>query len=343
MSGSDDPATFKDARSPFSGTDNTKAFYTPSDFILRSCDGVDFHLHKDLLKLVSGCFDGMFSFPGGDADPCALMRDGKPIVVLPEPESVLQRLLSLAYPAQSPKLYLLQEDDLDGVIALHAAAHKYQFIHVQHLLEEMLGNSDLLDAHPHRLFAIARLCDLRDLAREAALSTLKYDVHPTKPEFPEMKVLTWDHAHKLLTFHRLCGARAKEIAEENMLSSRRINAGTRDADGNVVTTHWQFFVWWGAKDHGSECGPTSEDGSITGPAPWFSSLAARLAHQLYLIPSGSTAETEALSFTPAERAIIDECPGCSQRAERDLRIYTRELALEINNSHWNLMMIDELF
>ncbi|KAJ7277258.1 hypothetical protein C8J57DRAFT_1176729 [Mycena rebaudengoi] len=97
----------------------------PLDFILRSCNGVDFHVHKDMLKLVSGCFEGMFSLPGGDGNPCPLARDGKPVVAFPEPDSLLYRLLSFAYPAQSPEPYTLGESDLDGVVALHKAADKY--------------------------------------------------------------------------------------------------------------------------------------------------------------------------------------------------------------------------
>jgi hypothetical protein len=183
----DEPAAFKDAAPPFSGTtgpENAFPVSFPSDVILRSCNGVDFHFHKEILKLVSGCFEGMFSLPGSDDNPCPLARDGKPIVALPEPELVLYRPFSFAYPAQSSDPYTLGESDLDGVVALHEAAHKYQFIHVQRLLERMLENPALIDAHPHRLFAISRLCDIPQLARKAALSSLNGEV-----EFPEMKSL----------------------------------------------------------------------------------------------------------------------------------------------------------
>ncbi|KAJ7429315.1 hypothetical protein B0H11DRAFT_1768608 [Mycena galericulata] len=309
----------------------------PSDFILRSCDGVDFHLHKDMLKLVSGCFSGMFSLPGGDGNPCPSERDGKPVVALPEPESVLHRLLSLAYPPQFPELYTLGESDLDGVVALHEAAHKYQFIQVHRLLERMLENPALIDAHPHRLFAIARLRDVPELARKAALSTLKSEWRTAQVEFPEMKILTWDHAHKLQDFHRSCGITAKKIVERNVSSYKCMTAGTLDADGHVVTTYFQFFVWWGAKNHGSKCGPKcGTEGTITGPAPWLPGYIARLAEKLYLLPTGNTAAAEALTLTAAERAIIDGCPVCSERAERDLRIFTRKLASDIDNSNDNL-------
>ncbi|KAJ7845177.1 hypothetical protein B0H13DRAFT_1647597 [Mycena leptocephala] len=345
---SDEPARFKDASAPFSGatyTDNSTilGLGLPSDFILRSGDGVDFHLHKAFLRLVSGCFEGMFAFPGGDRDPSVLVRDGKPVVVLPEPESVLYKLLSLAYPAQSPELYTLTEADLDGAVALHEAAHKYQFIHVQRLFERMLQNSALLDAHPYRLYAIARLCDIRALATKATLSTLKSDGRPARLEFPELKLITWEDGNKLQALHRSCGAKAKKIVEETAsarLEDRGMTAGTRDAEGHVVTTNFQFFVWWAAKDHGSECGPKTQNGGpIIGPAPWFATYITRLAQQLYLVPSGSTAETEALTLAPVERAIIDKCPVCAKRAERDLWIFAHQLANRIDTVNHNVVVV----
>ncbi|KAJ6565316.1 hypothetical protein DFH09DRAFT_1363876 [Mycena vulgaris] len=323
---SDEHARFKDASAPFSGatyTDNSTilGLGSPSDFILRSSDGVDFHLHKAFLRLVSGCFEGMFTFPGGDGDSSELVRDGKPVVVLPEPESVLYKLLSLAYPAQSPELYTLTEADLDGVVALHEAAHKYQFIH----------NSALIDAHPYRLYAIAQLCGIRALVTKATLSTLKSDGRPARLEFPELKLITWEDGNELQALHCSCSKKAEKNVEETAstlrLEDRGMKAGTHDADGHVVTTHFQFFVWWAAKDHGSECGPkTQNGGQIIGPAPWFATYIPRLAHQLFLVPSGSTVETEAFTLAPAERVIIDKCPVCAKCAERDLRIFAHQLA-----------------
>ncbi|KAJ7907057.1 hypothetical protein B0H13DRAFT_2503901 [Mycena leptocephala] len=137
---SDKPTPIKDALAPFSGAADTLTDSHPPDFILRSSDGVDFHVHREILKFTSDCFDGIFSVASGDGDPTALLRDGKPILVLPEPESVLYRLLCLAYPVRSPEQYTLGVEDLDGLLAVHEAAHKYQFIYVQRLIERMLDN-----------------------------------------------------------------------------------------------------------------------------------------------------------------------------------------------------------
>ncbi|KAJ7177216.1 hypothetical protein C8R43DRAFT_827497, partial [Mycena crocata] len=140
-----------------------------SDFILRSSDSVDFHVHRDMLRLLSDVFDGMFSLPATDQEP---QRDGKIVLVVPEPANVLYRLLSFAHPAPSVRQYTLTLADLDEIVAVHNAARKYQFLRGQKLLEEVLDDRALLDAQPYRLYAIAQVCGLPALARKAALFTL---------------------------------------------------------------------------------------------------------------------------------------------------------------------------
>ncbi|KAJ7717872.1 hypothetical protein B0H16DRAFT_1234892, partial [Mycena metata] len=66
----------------------------------------------------------------------------------------------------------------------------------------------LLDAHPHCIFAIARLRDLPELARKAALSTLKTPVCPDGLLFPETEVLSAFTFQKLHKFHHSCGKAA---------------------------------------------------------------------------------------------------------------------------------------
>ncbi|KAJ7081935.1 hypothetical protein C8R44DRAFT_60688 [Mycena epipterygia] len=182
---SDQPAPFQDALAPFSGAQDGLGLHRPADFILRSSDGVDFHIHKDILKFVSDFFDTMFSFPQASDDPNELRRDGKPILAIPEASVVLHGLLYLAYPAQTTHGEANGWKDFDVIVGVLEAAHKYQFIAVERLMEVRLESPVVLNAHPHRIFAIARLRKLPELARKAALSTLKYPVCPAV-SFPEM-------------------------------------------------------------------------------------------------------------------------------------------------------------
>ncbi|KAJ7609865.1 hypothetical protein FB45DRAFT_1122481 [Roridomyces roridus] len=334
--------TFKDAPSPFSGSNLDNILNIAPDFILRSSDGVDFHVHKDLLKLVSGCFEGMFSFPEADNDDNddeggTLRRDRKPVVKVTEPKSVLHKLLLLAYPAHAPGAYSLKYKDLDDFVPLHEAAGKYQFATVQRLLDQMLSDATLVDAHPHRVFAIARLCNLPEAARAAAVATLKLEAHLVGDEFPEMKLLKWTDAHQLLTFHRDCAESAKKLLKANIeeKDNRYMTKGTRDVDGGWVTDDFQWYAWWASSGHPSSsgCGPKVEKGSFVEPAEWFAAVAARLADRLYKVPHGSSITDEHEFFTAAETEKHEACWECARRGMRDYRIFTRDLSKHINNSH----------
>ncbi|KAJ7079926.1 hypothetical protein C8R43DRAFT_910022 [Mycena crocata] len=147
-----------DAPAPFYGAATDLG---PPDFILRSADQVDFHVHKDMLRIMSNMFAGMLSVPAESGIIVLLHRDGKVGWRLSEPAGVLQRLLTLAYPVTSPAEHTLKAADLDHIIAVLKAARFYQLLGVQKLLADLLEAPTLLDTQSHRLFAIARLCDLR--------------------------------------------------------------------------------------------------------------------------------------------------------------------------------------
>jgi hypothetical protein len=208
----DPPAPVKDAPAPFSGVVDSDSDTHAADFILRSGDGVDFHVRKDMLQVLSDFFQGMFSMPkGSDADE--ISRDGKVVLLLPESAKVLYALLWIAYPRQTWSKNPLAASDINGIADVQAAANKYQFLVVERLVKEMLEGSVLLDAHPQQLFAIGRLRGLHALARKAALHTLKSPVSAYPLAFPEMDLLPWSTGKKLYDFHRQCGEAASELVK----------------------------------------------------------------------------------------------------------------------------------
>jgi hypothetical protein len=198
-------------------------------------------------------------------------------------------------------------------------------------MKEMLKSPDLLDAHAHRLFAIARLRELPELARVAALYTLKSPVCPAAPEFPEMKLLTWADADTLYDFHHSCGIEAQTIAQGYETSP------THDEDTK------ETFVWWDP-GHTAGCGTFTGRSAWSGQygryseindvaVEWFRNHLARLAVKLRALPTGHTAEMEALNIAPAERAIIDGCYICSRYADKHLGSFARQLAARIEASN----------
>lgn len=335
------PTPIQDAPTPFSGAADRENGGRPADFILRSSDGIDFHTHKEMLKFVSDFFDDMFSFPTGNEDPQQLFRDGKPVLIFPEPATVLQRLLQLAYPAHSgPAIYqyTLMGSDLDGIVDVHAAAKKYQFTCVQLLLEQMVDNMVLMYGQPHRLFAIARLWDLPDLARKAAVETLRLPVYPAPAAFPEMALLTWSDASKLHEFHHSCGLLAEKIAVFNAQNPESLfNLG--GAGDPVLEARWRglaTFVWYQSAGHSAECnGRPLALATLRRQVavPWFQRHVTRLSAQLRTAPSRDTVLAETVNVTPAERAAINACSVCSKNADRDLAIFANLLGSDIEKAN----------
>ncbi|KAJ7133160.1 hypothetical protein C8R44DRAFT_663787 [Mycena epipterygia] len=340
---SDRPPPILDAPAPFSRDPDPESDRSP-DFILRSCDGVDFYVHKDVLKFVSGVFDDMFTLAArGSGDPGEFWRDGLPVLALTEPNAVLYRLLCLAYPARSLAQFTRAASDLDLLIPVQEAAYKYQFICVQHVMAEMLANPVLLDAYPHRIFAIAQLRGLPELARKAALRTLRLAAAAPIADFPEMRLLTWDSVQKLHNFHHACATAAQRSVEALVIP--RLLPGPYHASAihkrrqhdecfldYDLTTRLPFIWLRGA--HSPKCGPCNLP-AVT-PAKWFWDHMDWLAGRLRLLPSHHTILQEARNVSAANRQTIDACPACSEHADRDLAIFARQLAVHIEESNKKL-------
>ncbi|KAJ7111787.1 hypothetical protein C8R44DRAFT_677370 [Mycena epipterygia] len=331
----------KDAPEPFSGAPDPEDNVPPSDFILRSGDGIDLHVHKDILRHVSVFFRNMFGSAGDETEQ---QRDGKPVAVLPESGDVLHRLLCFAYPGHSVEHYSLVGQNLDGVWAVHEAANKYLFTDVQRLLESTLENPNLLDAHPHRLFAIARLRGIPTLARKAALCTLKHPLCPPGLQFPEMELLTAASIQKLYDFHRSCGIQAQSIADR---TATYVNLLDDFDDPNRITQCLEpggdMFVWWDTEIHNIGCGAqdeTSDGGDLYRlPVLWFRNRITQVADQLRSLPTRRTVELQVLKLTPEERESI-ECHACLGRADIDLMDFKSQLANVIEESNNRLANAD---
>ncbi|KAJ7870894.1 hypothetical protein B0H13DRAFT_2555855, partial [Mycena leptocephala] len=375
------PRPIQDAPAPFSCTpDSYNASHHP-DFILRSSDGFDFHVHKDILKFAPLCFEGMFAFPADNSGPKDLLRDERPVLVqvLPEPKQVLYRLLCLAYPVMSLHHYMLSEADLDDIVAIHKAAHKYQFLHVLGVLQQMLDKPALINAQPCRMFAIARACGFTALARKAALALLRSPTDGLDVEFPEMKLLTWEDAHKARKLHRSCGVQASEYAQSSVKSpfpvsevpyiasdfsftaSEVLPAYDSDQDplgpGVNPETHKEF-VWGVQKGHSETCVDRSgvpssrtffpDEGGTDFWRRKGSSLEFETRvlwfknHITRLAARLLIVPTQTtLEIAPSDQAIIDSCLVCSKGAKSDLASLERVLMARIEE--FSSRLLEEMF
>lgn len=98
----------------------TKEDHPDSDIILRSVDNVDFHVHRNQLRLLSGTFDDMLKVGSASAAPA------ENVVSLSETSSTLVNILPYFY-ANLPTSAVLHNRDLplQDLVAAYIAFDKY--------------------------------------------------------------------------------------------------------------------------------------------------------------------------------------------------------------------------
>jgi hypothetical protein len=140
-----------------------------ADVILQSSDLVHFRVHKSALAISSPFFGDMFSLPQPQNDAAP---DELPVVQLSEDSEVLNSLISMLYPVPPDIPHYS-----DNILALLAAATKYDMDAVQSFIRAEVGRRGLLSSTRGRVFrAYAIACSKRlfpEMATAARL-TLGY-------------------------------------------------------------------------------------------------------------------------------------------------------------------------
>jgi len=134
-----------------------------ADLIIRSCDQVDFHVHKAILGVASVAFEDMFTAPG--------QGQNESVVYLAEDSKTLHRLLTAIYPVDFsiPKTF-------EEYLSLIASCQKYQMdsttVYIRSLLKERIP--PLFTAlNSLRAYGIATRYHLEEEALLAARLTLE--------------------------------------------------------------------------------------------------------------------------------------------------------------------------
>jgi len=109
------------ARDPQSSDGQPRNFGAPfdradSDVTIRSCDRVDFQVHKAVLGIASTTFEDMFTVPSPHGQ-----EQVKQVIDLTENSKTLNHLLSVIYP-MDPTV----PDTLEDALSLLSACQKYQ-------------------------------------------------------------------------------------------------------------------------------------------------------------------------------------------------------------------------
>ncbi|TCD65665.1 hypothetical protein EIP91_002338 [Steccherinum ochraceum] len=149
------------ARAPFHGP--------KADVVLRTCDDVDFYVHKLLLSLASSFFDQMFTLPqpyeatpSSEANNTISTPADLPIIPIAEDSQTLDYLLRLCYPVPDP----VPATDLTVVAKVLEATLKYDFEEATMLITTLF--SSFIETHSLQVFAISCRHKLEDIAGQAA-------------------------------------------------------------------------------------------------------------------------------------------------------------------------------
>jgi hypothetical protein len=143
-----------------------------ADIVLRSSDLIDFHVHRSVLAASSPFFRDMFSLPQPPSNHDSESPDGRPIVHLSEDAEVLNSLISMLYPVP-PDI----PDSKDSILALLAAAQKYDMVTIQSSIRAEVNRRGLLSprrAEAFRMYAVACGKRLMPEMESIARLTLEY-------------------------------------------------------------------------------------------------------------------------------------------------------------------------
>ncbi|OCH91508.1 hypothetical protein OBBRIDRAFT_792222 [Obba rivulosa] len=144
-------------------------FTKPSaDAIIRSCDNVDFRVHRAILSEASPVFEAMFSLPRPQlsADDQE-HRDGLPVITMTETAATLDAVLRFCYPMPDPDFA-----SIDALAEVLEAARKYAIdVILAHAVRLLRGS--FLDENPFAVFGVAYRMQMKEVAMLAARESLK--------------------------------------------------------------------------------------------------------------------------------------------------------------------------
>ncbi|KAI0071784.1 hypothetical protein K474DRAFT_1679169 [Panus rudis PR-1116 ss-1] len=175
--------------------------FDDADVILRA-GGKEFRVHKLLMGCASPVWKDMFSLP-----PCGKRvrtdPDTKlPIIEISESAEVTHAMLSLIYPSVSPPVL----KELDLFSDLLCAFDKYMMDGLKKRALALLA-LDIANSNPIRLFLVARMAGLEDIALSAARQSLRYPwaeiVTMSIPEYKTAPILILQN---LIAYHQECSS-----------------------------------------------------------------------------------------------------------------------------------------
>ncbi|KAH9942389.1 HAD-like domain-containing protein [Epithele typhae] len=301
-----------------------------ADIIFRSGDGVHFNLYKVIVAKASSVMKDMFALPDTSLTP--------QIVELTEDAESLEHLFRLICPVKNPTL-----TSVDALSAVLKAAHKYD---MQAVTEDLLPIArQLISTDPLRIYAVAYVLELEELAREAAWGLLDdyrfiTPVDPP-PEFSTLPAL----ATYLAEMYRIdCAGTALRIANGRHWTVNGRHHKAVEAPEDVKNS----WAWVACPESPETCPLGEEKIDITAPPhrrygpkvlavvtprEWWLVYMDALCEELRLHPTPRTVR-QFIDHPGALRALREasDCPTCVRKARDDLVDFNQLLSQKIEDA-----------
>lgn len=175
------------------------------DFVLQSTNGVNFHVYKLILSLMSPKFKDDFTSPQNESQSD---RSSVPIMTVAESSMPLRSLLLLCYPAATPTF-----DSLDNAKAVLEAAKQHDMQAVLSRAGDLIMAQFLPD-HFLELYALPCRFGWQHHAQTAATRTLEIkDLGRPSNGFHGLQDITGADYHRLLVYHYRCGVIAQKVGD----------------------------------------------------------------------------------------------------------------------------------
>jgi hypothetical protein len=243
-----------------------------TDLIIRSSDGVEFHVHQLLMAVSSGFFESMFTLPQNCSQEAQSTEI--PTVDVSETSEVLGNIFPFIDPrAKKPSSLSTQQ-----LISIFETLDKYQMDNIRPYFAPYLQK--LVQQEPVRMFLLAAETAAYEewassVARMAAQETLKHHLDTLLGSVPLKgpQTVSTDHVHRLLQYHRLCGTLAQKVVGSQSDRLEQLDIEIISSTERCGCNLTQDEVMWESQDH-----------HMSYAAHWWEDVAAALQEIICLHP-----------------------------------------------------------
>lgn len=335
-----------------------------ANFILRSCDDVDFRVDKGFLARTSPLLEGLLGMPHTHDDA---VEDDVPVMTVTENRSQLDTLLRFMLPGADPPLH-----SLSAIVSMLEMARKYELVEIKKRvvkalrawilacevakstfgdldsIMDMVLEYELLDIRgqvqdalmaaanlrirPLRVFLLAYRYMLEKVAKCAAWHTLSIPLTGLEPVYSaaDLRIEGFEELPcagllRLLKYHGDC---------------RNVALGCVSHPTHPIPPEWRNARWYKSDDcHNNKCSRNwiNVELDYVGSSLYWQIFLGKVQSALRCHPCGDSLRSNFQG--PIKEAILSCCDDCRGIARRAFTKYLEYLATQVDEAVANVKFI----